>query len=91
MRSLLARLTPLHSEKIVNREMVNFQKWDFFDFSLYFYCKLCHYRSTYCFICKEQYIKNILLRKKCGLLSSVFKKIITTNTTPTSQEVGGVT
>ena len=28
---------------------------------------------------------------KCSLLSSVFKKIIPNNTTPTFQEVGGVT
>ena len=36
MRSLLARLPPLHSEK----------DGTFFEFSLYFYYKLCHYRST---------------------------------------------
>ena len=29
-----------------NREMVIFQKWFFFDFSLCFYYELCHYRST---------------------------------------------
>ena len=28
--------------------------------------------------------------KKCGLFSSVFKKIIPNNTTPTFTEVGGV-
>ena len=44
-----------------------------------------------CFICSEQCIKIILSRKKCGLFSSVFKKIIPGNTTPTFQEVGGVT
>ena len=44
-----------------------------------------------CFICREQCIKIISSRKKCGLFSSVFKKIISSNTTPTFQEVGGVT
>ena len=29
-----------------------------------------------CFICSEQCIKIILSRKKCGLFSSIFKKII---------------
>ena len=28
--------------------------------------------------------------KKCGLFSSVFKKIVPNNTTPTFKEVGGV-
>ena len=45
----------------------------------------------FCFICSEQCIKIISSRKKCGLFSSVFKKIIPNNTTPTFQEVGGVT
>ena len=45
----------------------------------------------FCFICKEQCIKIISSRKKCGLFNSVFKKIISNNTTPSSQEVGGVT
>ena len=45
----------------------------------------------FCFICSEQCLKIISSRKKCGLLSSVFKKIITNNTTPTFTEVGGVT
>ena len=43
------------------------------------------------FMCSEQYIKIISSRKKCGLFSSVFKKIIPNNTTPTFQEVDGVT
>ena len=42
-------------------------------------------------ICSEQWIKIISSRKKCGLFDSVFKKIIPNNTTPTFQEVGGVT
>ena len=45
----------------------------------------------FCFICSEQCIKIILLRKKVGLFSSVFKKIIPNNTTPTFTEEGGVT
>ena len=45
----------------------------------------------FCFICSEQCIKLISLRKKCALFSSVFKKIIPNNTTPTFKEVGGVT
>ena len=46
---------------------------------------------VFCFICSEQCIKIISLCKKCGLCCSVFKKIIPYNTTPTFQEVGGVT
>ena len=45
----------------------------------------------FCFICSEQCLKINSSRKKCGLLSSVFKKIIPNNTTPTFQEVVGVT
>ena len=45
----------------------------------------------FCFICSEQCIQTISSRKKCGLFSSVFKKIISNNTKPTFQEVGGVT
>ena len=45
----------------------------------------------FCFICSEQRIKIISSCKNCGLYSSVFKKIIPTNTNPTFQEVGGVT
>ena len=43
------------------------------------------------FICSKKCIKIISSRKMCGLFSSVFKKIIPNNTTPTFQEVGGVT
>ena len=43
-----------------------------------------------CFIFSEQCIKINSLRKMCGLISSVFKKIIPYNTTPTFQKVGGV-
>ena len=45
----------------------------------------------FCFIFSEQCIKISSSRKKCGLFSSVFKKIIPNNTAPTFQEVGGVT
>ena len=45
----------------------------------------------FCFFCSEQCIKIISSRKKSGLFSSVFQKIIPNNTTPTFQEVGGVT
>ena len=43
------------------------------------------------FICSEQCIKIISSRKMFGLFSSLFKKSIPDNTTPTFQEVGGVT
>ena len=45
----------------------------------------------FCFICKEQCININSSRNMYGLFSSVFKKIITYYTTPTFQEVGGVT
>ena len=44
----------------------------------------------FCFICSEQCIKIISSHQKCSLFSSVFKKIIPNNTTPTFQEVDGV-
>ena len=45
----------------------------------------------FCFICSEQCIKIISLRKKYSLFSSASKKVIPNNTTPTFQEVGEVT
>ena len=45
----------------------------------------------FCFICSEQCIKSTSWSKNCGLFSSVFKKIIPNNSTPTFLEVGGVT
>ena len=45
----------------------------------------------FCFICSEQWIQIISSRKIFGLFSSVFKKIITNNTTPILQELGGAT
>ena len=47
--------------------------------------------DMFCFICSEQCIKIISSRKKYGLFSSVFKKMIPNSTTPTFTEVGGVT
>ena len=44
---------------------------------------------VFCFIRKEQCIKINLSCNKCGLFSSVFKKIIPKNTTPTFQKVWG--
>ena len=44
-----------------------------------------------CFICSLQYINIISSHKKCGLFSSVLKKMIPNNATPTFQKVGGVT
>ena len=45
----------------------------------------------FCFICSEQCMRIISSRKKCSLFRSVFKKNNSNNTTPTFQEVGGVT
>ena len=45
----------------------------------------------FCFICSKQCIRIISSCKKYSLFSSVFKKIIPNKTTPTFQEVGGVT
>ena len=44
-----------------------------------------------CFIYSQQCITIISSLKMCCFISSVFKKIIPNNTTPTFQEVGGVT
>ena len=46
---------------------------------------------VFCFICSKKCIKINSSCKKCGLFSSVFKKIDAYNTIPTFQEVGGVT
>ena len=43
------------------------------------------------FIWGEECIKIISSRNKCDLFNSIFKNIIPNNTTPTFQEVGGVT
>ena len=45
----------------------------------------------FCFIYSQQNINIILSCKMCSLISSVFMKINLNNTTPTFQEVGGVT
>ena len=44
----------------------------------------------FCSLCSEQCIQIISSRKKCSLFTSVFQKSIPNNTTPTFQEVGGV-
>ena len=46
---------------------------------------------TFGLICIFQCIKIISSRKKCGLFSSLYMKIIPNNTAPTFQEVCGVT
>ena len=84
---------------LTNREMINFQKLDFFFIFLYTFtinlvttgARKMPIEYMFCIICSEQCIKIISSRKKCSLFSSVFKKIILNNTTPTFQEVGGVT
>ena len=43
----------------------------------------------FCFICIEQYIEIISSRKKFGLFSSIFKKIIPYNTTATFKKCLG--
>ena len=50
-----------------------------------------HIEYRFCSICSEQCIQIISSRKNGGLFSFVFKKIIPNNTTPTFQEVVGVT
>ena len=82
---------------LTNREMASFQKWDFFDFSLYFAincvttgARKMAFEYVFCFICSEQCIRIISSRKKCGMFSFVFVKIISNYTIPTFQEVGGV-
>ena len=45
----------------------------------------------FCFIYRQQCIIIISSRKMCGFICSVLKKITPNNTTPTFQEVGGVT
>ena len=77
---------------MTNREMINFQiKMGLFSIFLYTFTINCVTTGAqkmpieyiFCFICREQCIKIISSRKKCGLFSSVFKKIISDNTTPT--------
>ena len=45
----------------------------------------------FCFIYSQQCIIIISSRKMCGFICTVLKKVIPNNTTPTFQEVGGVT
>ena len=75
---------------LTNRDMVNFQKLDFFSVFLYTFtlncvttgARKCLLRIFFCFISSEQCIKIISLRKKCGFISSVFKKSIPNNLNP---------
>ena len=77
---------------LINREMVNFQKWDFFVIFLCTFtinCVTTGIRNMpteymFCFIC------NISSRKNIDLFSSIFKKIIPSKTTTTFKEVSGV-
>ena len=50
-----------------------------------------HIEYMVCFIYTKKCITIISSFKMCGFISSKFKKIIPNNTTPTFQEVGGVT
>ena len=63
-------------------------------FSIFLYTFTINFTTTgvrkmpiwymFCFICKNHFVA-----QKCGLFSSVFKKFIPNNTTPTFQDVGG--
>ena len=50
-----------------------------------------HIEYMICFIYSQQCITIISSLKICGCISSIFKKIIPNNTTPTFEDVGGVT
>ena len=70
----------------------------FFDFLyiLTMYCvttgnRKMHIEYMFCFICNEQCITTISSLEKYGLFCSVLKKNIHNNTTPTFQDLGGVT
>ena len=99
MRSLLRRLTPLHSENADywrNGKLSNMGLFSIFLHTFTINCVTTGARKMsieymFCFICSKQCIKIISSCKTCSLFSSVFKKIIPNNTTPTFQEVGGVT
>ena len=69
-------------------------------FSFFLYTFTINYATTgarknvywvyFLLFCSDQCIKIISSRKKCGLFTSVFKKITPNNSKPTFQEVGGV-
>ena len=93
MRSLLAKLTPLHLEDVDLKRNGELSKMGLLPICLYtFTINRATTGAQKCLlsICFALFVAN-LSRKKCGLLNSVFKKIISNNTTPTFQEVGGVT
>ena len=99
MLSLLARLTPLYTENVDLWRIGKLSKMELFSIFLYTFTLNCVSTGVrkmpieymFCFIWSEQCIKIISSRKMCGLFSSVFKKVFPNNTTPTFQEVGGVT
>ena len=96
---MLARLPPLHFENVDLYRNGTLSKIGLFSNILYTFTINCvttgarkmPIKYMFGLICRKQCIKVISSRKKCGLFSSVFKKIIPNNTTPTFTEVGGVT
>ena len=94
MQSLLARLPPLHLENVDSYRKGKLSKMGLLSNFLYTFTINCVTTGArkmpieymFYFICSEQCIKIISSRKKCGLFSSVFKKIIPNNTTPTFTE-----
>ena len=99
MVSLLARLPPLQAENVDLYRNGKLSKMGLFSIFLYTFTINCvttgarrkPFEHMFCFIYSQQYIKIISSRKMCGLISSVVKKIIPNNTTPTFQKVDGVT
>ena len=99
MRSLLARLPPLHSENVDIKRNSKLSKMGLFSIFLYTFTINCVTSGArkkpieymFCFIYSQQCITIISSLKMCGFICSVLKKIIPNNTTPTFQEVGGVT
>ena len=81
----------------MNRKMKHFQKCGFL---LFFHTFLLEFGSlqehnvpfeyTFCFLCRENCLRNNSSRKYIDLFSTVFKKIITDATTRNFQKVGGV-
>ena len=92
-------MVPLHSENVAYKRNGKLSETGLFSIFLYTFTLNCAttgarkkpFECMVCFIYSQQCITIISLRKMCGLISSVFKKIIPNNTTPTFQEVGGVT
>ena len=99
MRSMFARLPPLHSKYVDLYRNGKLSKMGLFSTFLYTFFVNCvttgarkkPIEDMFCFIYSQQCIIIISSRKICGFLSSVFKKTIPNNTTSIFQEVGGVT